>query len=805
MILARKRKAGAGSTVSVVALGLLGLFALIPKEVWFGVLGLGAIWVAYRLFGSGKNELPIDTELRGTDEPWAMAKVNTLTRSSPARSENRSRAAERQADSDEPVSVTQVSAIKVTPAFWVPSAPRGLGPGVWIPKGQAVEVAGVTIPGGMIYVGSSMKAPSGNNDPCLIDPSKQVSELGDYTERQMGYWPSYSDVPSTARRAYLNWLAAGRSDPEVDIGYVFLFFYGLERRAILDAAEDQVAQSDGPIVAEEIRRLLSIYGEKSGSFKSYAEELLNWVSLMTHPSKLYERPLPVLVKTYELPLHLRLALGQAAVDGVPVPNYLALAWVKLDPNSYLRTPAIRCEEKFDALFVLYYTKIYGAGMVIPRNRTKLKFVYRPASAGFRGFNEIKLTFGETPDVTVLMAPIKKLREIVDTTTNELDAYSRFIGRNPDARDDLEGLLHLPATLWPDSVQKEIRGLKERLVDGFVLMSFQELLASLGAKTTFTKEKSQAFTRALESINIGLEPDILGGSKVPRPEDLVVLFASPILEATSRAIPSYQAALLTLQLASSVAMADGEFSDHEVNHLRSQVRSWVHLTPIHRHRLLAYLRLLMAAPAPLTALKKKLEALDSSAKESIAVFMATLVQADGTVSPAEVKVLENVYKALGLDSKKVFNDIHAVAVSTSSAAVARADAKVGQTGLKLDPARIAALQKDTAKVSALLAAIFTEERAMAPTTMEPEAEPEHIEIPAGLLGLDESLSTFARMLLSRPQWSRDELLDVAADLDLMLDGALERINEASFDKHDIPFTEGDDPIDINAEVREEIAA
>ena len=60
-----------------------------------------------------------------------------------------------------------------------------------------------------------------------------------------------------------------------------------------------------------------------------------------------------------------------------------------------------------------------------------------------------------------------------------------------------------------------------------------------------------------------------------------------------------------------------------------------------------------------------------------------------------------------------------------------------------------------------------------------------------------------MLLSRPEWSREELLDAAADLDLMLDGALEHINEASFDAYDSPLTEGENPITVNIEVLEKL--
>jgi hypothetical protein len=60
-----------------------------------------------------------------------------------------------------------------------------------------------------------------------------------------------------------------------------------------------------------------------------------------------------------------------------------------------------------------------------------------------------------------------------------------------------------------------------------------------------------------------------------------------------------------------------------------------------------------------------------------------------------------------------------------------------------------------------------------------------------------------LLLSRPQWSRAELEDAASDLELMLDGALEQVNDASFEAYDLPLSEGEDPIDINAEVVEKI--
>lgn len=799
----RKKNSNAGSGVAVILIGAVALLAAIPKEVWIGVAVLTGIGIAVYLYSKSKSSPPSSVE----DEVPTAVPRTIASDSATARRASTSPLARASA----PVEAVSTAARRGEDSgFRLPAAPKGVGAASWIPLGRSIDVGGLNIPGGFVYVGTKLPTPSGANDPCLIDPTKPVARQGDYTERQMGYWPSYSEISAGARGAYLNWLAGGRKDPQADVGYVFLFFYGLERRAIIDAAKDDAAKAEWPAIASELRRLLAIYGEKSGSFRGYASALLDWVELAEHPVRLYERPVPAFPKTYELPLYLRLALGQAAVDGAPVPAHLALAWARLEPNISLRTPATRCAEEFERLFAMKYAEAFGAGMVMPRNRTKLKLVYRPASAGFRGYDELKLTFRETPDVTVLTAPVKKLQDVVEAATKPLEPFSRLVGKSPEAKESLEALLHLPAPLWPDGAKKTLQTLKTRMGEGMIAMPFQDLLTSLGAKTAFTKDKTISLARTLESANVGLEPDVLAGVKAPKPEEKVVLFALPPSEQQSRANGPYLAAALTLQLASAVASADGEFGIKEMSHLRETVLSWSHLTPSQTRRLLAHLRLLMQAPASLTSLKKKFEPLDLSIKETIAAFMATVAQSDGVVSPAEVKMLEKVYKALGVDSKKVFSDVHAVAAGVTPTAATVA--KVEESGFKLDPARVAALQRDTEKVSALLANIFAEaqeradEAAAESVEAEPEAEPtESTGEGRGLLGLDEAHSALARMMLSRPQWSREELLDVAADLDLMLDGALEHINEAAFDAHDMALFEGDDPVTVNAEILEKVEA
>lgn len=806
-----------------VLLGALALIFMVPKEVWIGLGVLGGIaLIAFLIIKhlNSKNSVPPDVigdheptlaELMAPPRPKPSPQASKRTTpprhlgTGPSAAAKPNIESQRQPaaapDRKETFYVAPAGPQKSAPSYAMPKAPAGFGEGRWVPPGESIQVAGVDLPGGMIYVGGRLQAPNGGTDPCLISGQLNVAPSGNYRARQMGYWPSYAEASPTERRAYLNWLAEGRSHPDCDIGYVFLFFYGLERRVIVDSRSDATAKNDWPAIINELRRLLGIYGEKSGSFNRYAGELLSWIELDGSSGQLYNQAIPDFPKTYELPPYVRLALGQAAVDRAPVPAHLALAWIRLSPESYLRTAATRCPEEFERLFTQIYQEFHGPGLILPKNRTKLKFVYQAASAGLRGAN-IAMSFGDIPDVTALTAPVKKLMEVANQATEDLGSYSRLVGKDPAAAGTLEGLLLLPATLWPPATQAKLHALTARMRDGRISLPLQELVDALGgSKQSLNRDRLRGLARALESAEIGMEPHVLGGARAPVERDAVVLFAQPLLETAVGSGAEFQTAALTLQLASAMATADGDFHAREVAHLSATIDAWAHLTPAERRRLQAHLYWLSGSPPTLAALKKKLEPLSVAARETLAAFMATLAQSDGFVSPAEVKFLEKIYKALGVEPKRVFSDIHAAGAGNVPAPTAQTE----RQGFRLDAARIAALQEDTARVSALLSTIFAEEAALlpeAPATV-PEQEPENAT--RSPLGLGEAHAALLRLLLSRPEWTRAELEDAAADLDLMLDGAIEQINEAAFDAFDGPLCEGDDPISVNTDLLEKIQA
>lgn len=689
----------------------------------------------------------------------------------------------------------------------LPPAPAEFIETRWLPAGESIEIAGATLPGGLLYVGPRLNALNGMAEPALINPHLAVSGRGDCRDQHTHYWPSYAELSPEGRRAFLDWLSTGRTHPDCNIGLVFLFFYGLERRIIVDSQKDPAAKQEWPIILAEIRRLLSIYGARSDSFQRYAGDLLSWIELDGAPERLYEQPIPDLQRTYELPPYLRLALGQASVDRMPLPAMLALSWVRLSPGIYLRIAATRCPDEFGRLFTQRYHDVFGPGLVLPKNRTKLKFTYRPASAGLSGANVI-MGFGDIPDVTALTAPIKKLAEVVEHCTNELAPYSRLLGKEPGAAGTLEGLLLLPLRAWPNSVKAKLDALSARLSEGPVTLLLAELLDALGGpRPPTSRDRIRNLARTLESAGIGLEPHVLVGAKAPTEQDTVVLFDQPLMDAVGEPRTEFQTAALTLQLASAMAQADGDFHAREVAHLQAEIEGWAHLSPGERRRLHAHLQWLTAAPIALATLKKKLEPLSIQVRETLAAFMATLAQSDGFVSPEEVRFLEKVYKALGVEAKRVFSDLH----STGAGRVPISTAQAEKQGFRLDAQRIAALQEDTARVSALLSSIFTEEVTNAAATSVPAPDREaEVEAESDLLadtplGLDEPHAALLRLLLSRPDWSRAELEDAAADLDLMLDGALEQINEAAFDAFDEPLLEGDDPVAVNIDLIEKIEA
>jgi uncharacterized tellurite resistance protein B-like protein len=696
--------------------------------------------------------------------------------------------------------------------------PRHSAGAEWVPPGRDVIVSGVALRGGLLYIGSGLTTVSGGTiEPALIDPSLPVNSRNpDWQGQSMDYWPSYSAISPRARGAYLSWLAGGRDNPNAYIGYVFLYFYGLERRLLVDVANQTAQVAEYGVLVGEIRRLLEIYGDNR-SFRRYAEGLLDAAAVLDPAVRCDGPPPAQQAWGWELPMELRIGLAQLAEAGSPVPAAWALAWYGNHPDTHLRTPATRCEEEFRELFAKRYEDRFGEGIVVKPNKARLSTGYYPASSSFR--SAVTLTNTALPDVARLTGPVNKLRDLVESVTDDLDAYSRYLGRNPDGARSPAGIALLPegVTFTPSPEAEKLWSWAASHIseDRRGLASVQELQSLWPTKTgKLAKADAVAVAQLLERRGLGIEPDVRFGGNTPAAGSSVVLFrrASEMVTAPS---PQYAAALAIVNLGTLIANADGVVSEPERQALRDLALADLDLSDDERLRLEAHAALVLAKPPTPAILRRRLTALPEDRRTDIGHLLTTIAAADGEISTDEVRTLERLFVTLGLNPDDLYATLHTVATtaiprSTSDeltsvripgkhhagrAIPRQAPGSPARTGaLTLDPERLARTRAESVKVSADLAEIFAdpiEEPRPARPTEQPDITP--------VADLDATHSQLFQLVVTRGSWTRAEFEELTGTLGLLPDGAIDVLNDAAFDAVDEPLCEGQDPIEINQDI------
>lgn len=679
--------------------------------------------------------------------------------------------------------------------------------GRWIPPGCAVEVCGHRINGGMVYVGAHLPQISGNGiEPALINPSLPVLESSKlWKGEEIPYWPSYSNLSPNARGLYLNWLAGGRQDPDVSIGLVFVFFYGLERRLLAETSA--LTDSETGLLIAEIERLLTIYGG-GGSFRHYAGELRGFVKVPLWEKSLCSDPTTELDDENNWGTNLRLIAGKMAAVGHPLPAKYALKWLMKSDFLYYPPPmpAQRCREEFSRLFQIRYQQRFGAGLCFQATKRETQLQYRPASASFSGTGLTRMV--NLPDVK----PTTELRDLATACSNELDAYSRFLGRHPDGKSAPEGLALLPKELLGEQQTERLATLVDWLTQAVAdketaTIEFQELEARWPGlhREHFGKQESVSLAECLEKLGFGIEPDIRFGSYAPSPDGKLVFFKLPT-GAPSDPTPSIRTAMLTLRLGAMVLTGNEMHRTDDEEHLVGNLCASFRLNATERRRLRAKLHwLLLSKPSTLRD-KKRIEILDLNQRTIIGRFLVGVTGAPGHFSPSAVRALEKVYRLLGLESNSLYSELQSASTTPITVQERDSDRRgyaipqpfksdgEGKGRIEIDMAKVSAMQAETERVSGLLREIFVDEE-------ESVYKPAHAQ--DSILGLDQAQSEFLRRLAAKSSWSRADLEALAGEHKILLDGAIEAINEATLDALGEPLLEGETQIEVNPNILKEL--
>ncbi|MEP0313126.1 TerB N-terminal domain-containing protein [Hyphomonas sp.] len=756
------------------------------------VWGVAALAIVFLIRAIGKKRHP-EPELKGTTP------INSKSPKTPADAA--------------PLTVSvKADLLAPTPARSTePSVRSGRsGKNPWVPQSESATVGGRKL-GGMVYVGPAPKL--GRYDEfcrAFIDPSLAVSRIGnDFEGTGMSYWPGYRSITATSRATYLDWLASDRSDPRYNVGYMFLYFYGLERRFFIDKPSPNERQE----ILAEVRRLKGAYGDNY-SARNYLSRFIDAASVSSRTEAEID---PVFENDYyELPLSLRLVLGTKVGNNEALSADWMLSWLMCHPERHLRTPAIRCWEEFRTLFQIKFDIAHPGGMKVRTPKRTLKSSYSAASGEFEVELPITVNGREVPDISTLRAPVNEAQTFATAAMDELDKYSRYLGRNPDGRGTLEAQALLPSSLWlhfPSTELEELKAWAAALVESGGLVPALDMIERLEGDRPekIGKRHLTGAADALARIGFGLAPDPRYGLRSPRNEDPVMIFKLPKglteLETVSN---GYRRALTEIALGAFIAQADGEVVPAEYSALEASARNAADLTASEKIRLLANLNWLLAVPPDMSLLRRQVKESTDKDRDAFRQIALAMASADAVIQPEEVGGVEKIYRALGLDVSTVYSDLHTATMSNGLIPVRPAQEAVAgeripeqgqspnKSKVELDFDRISATQKQTADVSELLGRIFATDEAEDDPDEAPD-EPIH----DGLGGLDPKLSAFVRVLLDREFWSEADYAELCQRFGLMESGSLETINEWAIGRFDDSLIEAYEGYEMNAEIVEKL--
>lgn len=693
----------------------------------------------------------------------------------------------------------------------------------WYGKNQLVEVKNYSISKGFVYVGERLintkneNRPYQNNDyndATLINPTLPIIpaepwEHGD----EMSYWPNYADIPAKCKGAYLKWLSDGRIEPSTYIGYVFLFFYGLERRIFVDAIKGNVSAEERNDIVTEVLRLLELYGGNN-SFKMYAKNFLamEWVFFSRNNEKI-----PEYLK-FDGHYHvyvLRLLLAKSISKQEPLSYELALDWTIMHPTLgiKLRTPARRCPNEFKKLFKQRYLQKFGQGIIIKPNKTPLEQNYIPASYTIANVLISKEKFN-LPDPIILTAPIKKLIDLVEECTVELESFSKYIGRVGNNPNSLYAQTLLPKELLQQSTYlnklKEKLGNTEKEINVIKLTEIYDLLQEK-IPLVIDKKESEKLGILIELFDSGIAPDNRYHHLKPTIDGQVVIFKK------GHGInfnPSQEFSMLCsiLRLGAIVSQIDGEVSHHEEELLYNMIQDNRKLTNIEKDSLKAFLHWALITPQEINGLKKKLEIASQNEKTAIGHILISIAHADGKIDLKEIKQLEKLYTLLGLNKDQVLSDLHQLSVPNEPIIVDYKDKDTSysipipenesvESSFRLNHEIIRIREAETSGIKVILEKIFTSNEDIEENS--DNSIEEIIEINSPLSTLDEAHQKFFNQLITKELWEKEEIQIISKELGLMADGAMEVLNEWAFENANAPLIEDGEEIYIDIELAKEI--
>jgi uncharacterized tellurite resistance protein B-like protein len=690
----------------------------------------------------------------------------------------------------------------------------------WQGLGDTVTVHGFVLANPLVYLSDG--APEPEEASCL-DLRLRVGRPLEEPRGALGYYPSYAAITPNQRANYLTWLARNRTGPLDDIGYAFLFFYGLERRVLID-------QADLSPVVKEVVRLLQLY-TFSGSFDGYLSRFLAFCLARAGIATLKDKWFKAVFEQSRLRRDedfLSVALAWFHDRGAPLPADWAMRLCRQDPRCARSVVIDRMPEQFEALFARTYGNAFGDGVQLRAAKRGRRLEYRAASPSLgHAWSGPTIAPVTLSDVLGIQSQFKGLADLWNRCIEELKPASRAVGKGLSIT-TREAFEALPVALraeadHPDKERWDALVSDHTAEDGYALVGVAKLapLHGLGSVTKLTVKQSQALATTAEQVGLVIEPDARLTRRSYGWEDVVALLRPE--EGQSIAVDSrYLAASLMLELGLYVAAADGNIEESEVGQIAHFLEAQFRLEPADTRRLEALRRVFTAKPPSIAGLGKRLqETLTAEQRSGLCRFLTGIAAANGIIDRKEVAALRSAYRALQIPVEELDSLLKefrrasqepvelggGVAQAGAGGPLPRRGPADGTEDLALDLGLLRRIMDETQQVATMLGEAMMQHNGFQPEGAVEEAieasKPETSKPDPRFPELAGRFHGLLAELLGKSSWAPEELAALASRHPQARIGYIEWINDWSMERTGEPLLiEGDEGLLVQVNLIDE---
>ncbi len=659
----------------------------------------------------------------------------------------------------------------------------------WIGPNQQRVVHGFRLNDGMIYQAKSRLPWPG--EPSAIDPTLKVEEPARGEDAKLGYYSHYSYLTPAQRGAYLEWLSQGRRDlspGERDLGYVFLFFYGLERRILIDG-------DPHPVLRKEIFELLNLYSPfaRSRSLQNYFLELLHF-SGYREGTETYRQNWPLWLQAYGARLDgetVKLVLANLFERSEPMHWTVAWHLASRLESSQKSVVVERTGEKFWKLFEQRFEESYPGGMQLKSAKQKAWVEYHPASSALLNLAADKPnTFRiQVPNIMGSHSQFNKIADIWNSCVKDLSGFSRALAHKTASPDEkaLLAYLKLPEEVR-DPGEHPLAGEWTELLNAceredtffFVPVASVSAMFGFAERDNLTAAQGRRLSEHVNSLGYQLAPDPrITGVPLMWNQELAVYHLSQSYREPSLDLSGV---LRMLYLTVSVAAADGIIDQDEVAVFERTALETIHDNAEKEALEATGAVLLRDATIADKALTRIARSVRADRRELVARYAIQVAAADGLIAPGEARLLKRIFRLFELpanflerqvaDDQEAFGEVTVQKSQKTKDPGSAIPPKPDQpNAFHIDMSKVAAITAETSEVIGVLSAIMDNDSEnesgsrSTTSTSEPAAVSQYDGVP-WMEGLEIRYRAALQELVQQGEFTQEHLSATAARNHLM---------------------------------------